>query len=439
MKIERTGHRTLLINDDGSINAPFTIFLNDQFDNSNTRESVAAALKVFHRFLAAYDIDLVQRALEGECLLAVECGRLADLSYRQMDELQEMSDAMVRRISSSSADLPPSLRKGAVEPNTAARRLDNIAAFLAWFRTSILDERIRSAATRNDLRERYQATVERLKDEIGGTKEGHHQQIQSLPIERFKAVIKEIFLHPEALFESASGKPSPTLMRDRAMALLACEGLRPGFIANVTIDDYRRSTNSADYYLALTSNLAKRRKRITASTPQQKGMTSTSQNYNSEVVIKLWPFTRDAIQQYLEKERAALTDKYMRNRSKSFLFLAEHGGPIGSRNTLTAVFTKLANRLADTGLLDVTSDPYVTEKKYAFYAYVLRHSAATLFYHEKRHQPDVEDQMRARFGWTQKSKMPQRYAARALSDASSVDMMEFYESLVLEAKKRGAS
>jgi len=189
MKIARTGHRTLLLNDDGSINAPFSIFLNDQFDNANTRESVAGALKVFNRFLAAYDVNLVQRALEGECLLAVECGRLADLSFRRMDELLTMSDAMVRRISSSSAKLPPSLRKGAVEANTAARRLDNIAAFLDWFRTSLLDERIRSAAIRNDLRERYQATVERLKTEIGGTKEGHHHQVQSLPIERFKAVI----------------------------------------------------------------------------------------------------------------------------------------------------------------------------------------------------------------------------------------------------------
>jgi hypothetical protein len=225
-------------------------------------------------------------------------------------------------------------------------------------------------------------------------------------------------------------------MRDRAMALLACEGLRPGFIANITIDDYRTSANSANSYLALKNNVAKRRKPITGSTPQQKGMTSTSQHYNSEAVIKLWPFTRDAIQEYLDKERAALTSRFLRNRSKSFLFIAEHGGPIGSRNTLTTVFAKLANRLTDSGLLDVTSDPYVTEKTYAFYAYVLRHSAATLFYHEKRHQSDVEDQMRTRFGWSQKSKMPQRYAARALSDASNVDMMEFYESLVVEAKKR---
>lgn len=140
--------------------------------------------------------------------------------------------------------------------------------------------------------------------------------------------------------------------------------------------------------------------------------------------------------------------KKLTNRSNGFLFLSDKGEPIKHRSSITEMFNKLGKRLTTIGLLDIGSDPYFAgQKKYDFYGYVLRHSAASFFLANKctemakeageersgqyKDVPDrVKDLMKLRFGWTVSSKMPEHYAARALSDQSSVTLMEFNQSLL---------
>ena len=445
MRLVAAHRRTLVVYEDGRINAPFTCFLNDRFDNINTRESVALSLRVLHRFLTAHRIDLASRAIEAQCLMDVECNWLADVSYRPLEELERMNDSMVRRLgqaasSSKQETLEPRDRKGAVSPNTAKRRLDAAADFLGWFRESLLDPSIRSAAIRNDLRECYQTTIDHLRSEIRGSKQNHHSQVQSLPSSRFLEILRTIFLSPERVFASASGKPSSTTIRDRAIALLAAEGLRPGFIANLTVDDFTWQRGKSDGYMQLKDNIAKRQTRLTAATPQSKGMRSTSKSYNSEGRIKLWPFTCDAVQDYIDEERASVIGKTLANRSKSFLILAEHGGPIGDRSTINKILQRAEKNLLKLGLLDVTSDPHANGKTYEFYPYVLRHSGATLFFQEKSKELNskelVLDLMRTRFGWKQNSEMPQIYAKRAMIDTANVNMMDLYAKLKQEQQRK---
>lgn len=438
LSLHTVGTRTLLIDRSGVINAPFSLYLNERFDNPHTREAVAAGLRLFHRFLMAHGIDLPTRALDGECLKSVECKWLAELAYRPLDNMEEMSDSMIRRLTTANRDSSAMDLKGAVEPNTAAKRMNTIADFLHWYREALLEEAIRSASTRDQLRDRYAAVCSQIESRIGVTKQGHHHQIRSLPVDRYLDVIRELVLNPERAFCSDGGKPSATMMRDRAIALLAAEGLRPGAIGNLTIDDFRYRVGAETGHIVIKDNVAKRGTPVTTSVPMAKGVRSHQQNYNSNITIRLWPFTCLAIKEYIDVDRANILGRRLANRSKSFLFLAEHGGPIGDRTTLSAAISRLRNQLKAKGMLNVAEgDPYATGKHYEFSAYTLRHSAATLFYKTYSNKPEVLDLMRQRFGWTANSTSPGRYAKRAISEAAGVDMMEFHEALLkaLAAKR----
>lgn len=426
---------TLLLNQDGTINSPFSLFLNYKFSNPHTRESTATGLRLFHRFVSAHSINLAHRALVGQCLKPSEIPMLVQLAYRPIAEVERMEDAMIRRITKANPDKPAMDIKGAVEPNTAARRLDQIGNFLDWYFKNILDQRILGTLSREELRQRYNQTINELKGWINGTASSHHHQIQSLPQERFLQIIREIFLNPAISFMTVSGDPSATMMRDRAIGLLAAEGLRPGAIGNLTLADFRWRPGDPNGYICIRDNTAKRQSRITTNTPVQKGARSTTQSYNSEITVKLWPWTCMAIHEYLCGERGAVTGRQLRNMTKGFLFVAEHGEPIGDRTTLSAVFKRLERGLMARGLLDTApSDPYHNGSHYSLTAYTLRHSAATLFFSSKRHESDVFDQMRERFGWSEKSKMPELYARRAISDSASLDMIEFFEVLINDSK-----
>jgi integrase len=424
-------NRTLLIESDGAINAPFSLYLNERFDNPHTREAVSTGLRLFHRFLIVYHIDLPARALTGECLLPVECIWLAELAYRPLEQIEQMSDAMLKRLTTVRREISAMDLKGAVEPNTAAKRLNTVADFLTWYLDTLLDHAIRSAATREQVRDRYATTCAQLEGRIRGTKQGHHHDIRSLPIERYLQIIRALVLNPEHLFSTEGGKPSATMMRDRAMTLLAAEGLRPGAIGNLTVDDFRYRAGDSKGYVVIKDNVARRGTLVTTGVPKAKGARSTRQNYNSNIAVKLWPWTCLAIHDYVEGERAGVLRRRLASRSKSFLFLAEHGGPIGDRTTIALVFSRLEKRLKTLGLLNTTDgDPYARGAHYEFSAYTLRHSAATLFYATNANKPEVKDLMRQRFGWTAASTSPDRYANRAMSEAANVDMMEFHEDLL---------
>jgi hypothetical protein len=144
-----------------------------------------------------------------------------------------------------------------------------------------------------------------------------------LPSGKFLEIIQAIFIRPEELFVTASGKPARTLYRDRAMALLACEGLRPGTIGNVARSDFR----SGSKHLVMEDHRDRRSKQ-TSSTPVLKLGASTLVSSASEGMIELWPFTVEAIRQYIDIERKGILSKHLKNRSNGFLFLSDKGEPI---------------------------------------------------------------------------------------------------------------
>lgn len=434
MRTHLAGHNFLLLHDDGRIHYPFSKFLTARFDNPHTRELVSQPLRLLSRFMSAHGIELAVRALEGRCLSYSECSDLVGLCYRPLDEVELLSDKKVRLITSAKAGQAPRDVRGALEDNTAKKRLFYIAAYLQFYREAFLDEHIRSSSIRTDLSDNYELTRKRLTDEIRGTKQTHHLNIRSLPSAKFLEIIRAVVLQPERIFLAKSGKASGTLYRDRAMALLACEGLRPGAIANIARDDFRASGG----YLNIKDNRKKRQGRTTTGTPVLKLGQSTSVNSASETMISLYPFTVTAIQDYINNEREAILSKHLQNRSRGFLFLSQVGGPIGHRSSLTSMFHDLGIRLKSLGFLNVGDDPYFHNKlEYDFYGYVLRHSAASLFVEFKGASDATLDEMRIRFGWTALSKMPQRYADRALSDRANVDLMDFYQSLIGDSVKKG--
>ncbi|MCK7553405.1 hypothetical protein, partial [Marinobacter goseongensis] len=104
------------------------------------------------------------------------------------------------------------------------------------------------------------------------------------------------------------------------------------------------------------------------------------------------------------------------------------------------------------GVTETSPGREVGQLRLGMNAYVLRHSAASFFLSQKcleisRAQgaqrpneyadvPDrVKDLMKLRFGWTVTSKMPEIYAARALSDQAQVTLSEFHQSLMQQVEK----
>ncbi|KAA0894247.1 site-specific integrase [Oryzomonas rubra] len=424
----------LLLHDDGRIHYPFSKFLTDEYDNPNTRELVAQSLRICYRFCVANKIELVVRAAKGRCLTYDESKKLLSLCYRPLGEIETLSNKQIVSLTSAKAGKAPKQLRGAVEPNTANKRLLNIANWLDFFFKVFLQPNIDSQSLRDKLKIEYDTTVDQLSTSISGTKQGHHHDIRSIPSPKFLQIISAIYVWPEDIFRTNAGKPSRTWHRDRAMALLACEGLRPGTLGNIARSDF----NEQNYHLIIKDNREKLDE-TTSSTPLLKAGSSTKVNSASEGMIKLWPFTVDAISEYIKEEREPVLSKGLKNRSRGFLLLNERGKPIKHRSTITSMFNRLGKRLSDLGLLDVGNDPYFpNSKEYDFCAYVLRHSSASYFVEEKGTDEKTLDSMKSRYLWTKGSKQPQRYAARALSDKANIDLMEFYEMLTtaVAAKKR---
>jgi integrase len=430
MELVHARERTLLLSEDGRIHAPFSLYLNMEFDSPHTFASVAVGLNLLDLFIRAFSVNLEQRALDGQCLTEPEKHALRQMAYRPIADIERMSQAMVRRFAKTTSDLAPPDREGAVQPNTAQRRLRQIAAFLEWYERVIIAPGMPiGSPTKDALRRSYESCCEWLKTAIGGTKSSHPHSIRSAPRDTFLAIYRKVYLEPEAVFRAPSGKPSVTMLRDRAIVLLAAEGVRPGAIGNLQLADFRWNGDSAGGYLRIKDNLAKRGTRITAATPTQKGIRS-KQPYNSEITIKLWPTTCAAIQQYAEGARQTAIGKTLKNPSKGFLFVTDNGKPIASRTTLAAVFKRAEHSLGLLGLLNrAPTDPYLNGDAYDLVAYLMRHSAASLFYEVNADRPDATSLMKDRFGWTAKSNMPALYARRSISDRAGVDLLAFLDSL----------
>lgn len=426
MKLVLARNNCLLLHDDGRVIYPLSKFLTDRFANPHTRELVAQSLRIFYRFCCANQIELAHLAIEGKCLPYEQVRQLAGLCFRPLTEVETLSNKKVRLLTSAKSGKAPHKLQGAVEPNTAEKRLTNIASFLNFFREVFLEPSIRSISLRQQLRQDYDRATTQLRNTIGGTKQGHHHDIKSLPSNKFLAIIKAVFLHPEELFCNSEGKVSRNLLRDRAMVLLACEGLRPGTIGNIGRADFKPASN----HLAIIDHRDERI-RTTTNTPVLKLGASSLVNSASETMIELWPFTIEAIQTYITAERADVLSKHLQNRSRGFLFLNEKGEPLKHRASITKLFNALGKRLAELGFLDVGSDPYFSnQKRYDFYSYVLRHSSGSLFLELKGTDERTLDSMKVRYGWTMNSRQPERYAARAFSDQANFVLGDFNEELM---------
>ena len=423
----------LLLNDDGTIHYPFSRYLTREQINPHTREVISQALRIFCRLCMAKCIDLPRRALEGRCLTDLEINNLVSLCYRPLDEIEAFSDHKIVNILSAKAGTQPEKLPKAVQANTARKRLLDIAAYLDNYRKVILDPNIRAESTRAWLIEEYANTIATLRTKIRGTKETHHLQIKSLPVEKFQAIIRAIYVSPDKLFLNDSGEPSRTMYRDRAMALLAAEGLRTGSINNIQARDLKLISG----HLMILDHREKRGRPSASHSHLKLGAEVSKVNSASETMISLWPFTLEAIDKYIKTERDAALTKTLANHSNGFLFLSEQGSPIEHRSSVTRMFNRLGKQLKAAGLLNVGDDAYFSNKKtYDFYGHVLRHSAAVYYCKEKGTSDATLDTMKTRFGWTASSKMPQLYAARALSDQANVDLAEFANMLQAEVATR---
>jgi len=432
MKLVLARGNCLLLRDDDSIIYPLSKFLTDRFSNAHTRELAAQSLRIFYRFCCAYRVELVQLAVEGRCLSYEHTRRLVRLCFRPLPEIEALSDKKIVLLTSSHTGKPPHDMPQAVEPNTADKRLNHISSFLNFFCDVFIEPNTLASTMRAQVKQEYQRVSQQLTTSIAGTKQGHHHNIKSLPSDKFLTIIRAIFVRPEELFVCQSGEISRSILRDRAMALLACEGLRPGTLGNVVRSDFRPESR----HLVIKDNRAKRAQ-CTTNTPVLKLGSSTLVNSASETMIVLWPFTTAAVQDYITGERDAVQSKHLQNRSNGFLFLNEKGEPIKHRASITELFNRLGKRLRQLGLLDVGNDPYFEkQRQYDFYGYVLRHSSASLFLEYKGTDERALDSMKVRFGWTTNSKQPERYAARALSDHANVDLMKFSAELVFEASAK---
>lgn len=437
MKIESAHARAILTTDDDVMHVPFTLYLNSKYDNPHTKIAVARCLRAFGRLVDAFDIDFASRALESRCLNEGEKKALYQLVFYPIEQIEAMSDRTVRMIGASHKVQDPSRIKGGVEPNTAVKTLVQIAGFLKWYHNKVLDPRMPLASPVTEaLRRAYESCVKELKHAVAGTKSLHPHKIRSVPTQRFLEIYQALFLRAVEVLRTAEGKPGSNLMRDRAMILLAAEGIRPGAIGNIALADFKWPGGKERGYIVIRDNTARRSEPISTATPTQKGIRSR-QGYSSEGTISIWPTTAQAIRQYIDGERQKITGRTLRNRSAGFLFLAEHGGPIRNRATISTVFKRAGIGLQRLGLLAKDEkDPYLDGEEYDFCAYLLRHSAATLFYSNKAQEMKgevVEDLMKLRFGWAQKSDMPRVYAERAMSDAASLTVEDFMESLLAEA------
>ncbi|WP_431509938.1 hypothetical protein [Variovorax sp. DAIF25] len=440
MKLETAGSLVIVSTGQGAVHGPFTLYVNERYDNPNSKAAASRALRVLLRVVDAFGINLAARALDGLCLLEGEKKALVQLAHYSIESIETMTDKKVRTIALAQARVDVSKIKNAVAPNTAAKQLVQIADFLAWYHRKVLEPRMPlSSDITEALRRQFELCAQELARAVASTKSAHPHKIRSVPSQLFLEIYSIAFLRATDLFRTKGGREGGNLKRDRAMILLAAEGMRPGAIGNIALADFKWPSGSERGYIVIKDNTARRINEVTTATPKQKG-TGSRQNYNSEMTMSIWPTTAQAIQEYIAVEREAVARRTLTNRSRGFLFLAEHGGPITDRGTIGTVFRRAGSGLQRLGLLAKDpKDPYLEGEQYNFSAYLLRHSSASLFYSSKTREMKgevVEDLMKMRFGWARESGMPRLYAQRALSDAASLTVDDFVDSLMAASRER---
>ena len=131
-----------------------------------------------------------------------------------------------------------------------------------------------------------------------------------------------------------------------------------------------------------------------------------------------------------------ILNKFAKNKSQGFLFINEKGMQFASSTTVKDVFARAAISLEKMGILKIEDDPHMRSSKnnvrdsYRFYAYVLRHSAASFFLAKNGLSDATVSSMKPRFGWSRNSKQPERYAERAYIDISNATLHMHMEELL---------
>ncbi len=436
MKLVRARSKVLLLEDDGRVNAPFSFFLNT-FNNPNTQESLAASLKVFHSFLLLAHIDLPTRAVEGRCLEEREINALLNLAYRPLAELSNQR-LMARYTDVRNAD-PDEHRKGAVDPGTAELRVKDIATFLTDYLQQV-SKYIRSADTRAQLTSAYEGICSRLKKAVGGAAASAYD-VRSMPSDDLIRLLKAVYCRPSEVLPASDPF---TLLRDRAMFHVAVEGLRPGEINNLRINDLQTGDDGS-MRVEIISN-TRYRKNKGANTSMAKGAESTRQIYATNRLVKFWPFTRDVLRDYIDGPRAQAIARCGKDLSEGFVFLKSTGEPINSRQAVGIRFAAMRDSLTAAGLIELPAKRSKAKEASKrskpdaeFTSYVLRHSAASYYYESKiREGVDagvVMDEMKSRFGWTEESAMPARYAQRAIVNRAMATVTDIYNEMRAEVER----
>jgi integrase len=431
MKMVRAASKVVMLSDDGRINAPFSFFLNTH-KNPNTQDSLSVSLKLFHLFLVHFKISLPERALAGRCLEEREMVGLISLSFRPLTELADLRRvAKFLDVKNAEADED---RDGAVEGGTASQRLKDVAAFLEDYET-LLAHHIRSADTRERLAASYLVCCERLRRAVGGASSSSAYDIRAMSSSDFVDCMKVVYARPKVLLGDATSDVH--MLRDRAMFMLSCEGLRPGEICNLRVNDLVKGPNGL-LSLQVAVN-KKHREVVKSSTPLPKGASSNTP-YATVRMIHLWPFTRDALNDYINGPRSEAIARSGEDRTSGFVFIKGTGDPLSSRQAVSLRFSNMCDALRQAGHMKIEAAPRRGDAKMdELSSYTMRHSAASYFYLSKMQELDnkesVFDLMRARFGWTDKSDMPGHYAKRGIVEIATVEVNQIYTEMRAEVDR----
>lgn len=431
MQMVRAASKVMMISEDGRINTPFSFFLNT-YKNPNTLDSLSTSLKLFHVFLIYFKISLAERALQGRCLEEREIVGLINLSFRPVADLADPRRiAKFLDVRNAQADED---RDGAVEGSTARKCLKNVALFLKDYE-ALISNNIRSADTRERLAARYLACRKRLEGAVGGAASSSAYDIRAMASTNFVDCMKVVYANPTVLLGDA--KSEMHMLRDRAMFMLSCEGLRPGEICNLRVNDLVPGPDGL-----LTLKVAvnrKHRKAVKSSTPLPKGA-SSNLPYATVRTIHLWPFTRDVLNDYINEPRSEAISQAGEDRTSGFVFIKSTGDPVASRQAVSLRFSQMCDALHLAGHMKLDAAPRRgREKKDVLSSYTMRHSAASYFYASKmqeiENKESVFDLMRARFGWSDKSAMPAHYAKRGIVDIATVQVNELYTQMRAEVDR----
>ena len=184
------------------------MYLNSRYDNPHTIVAAARGLRVFNRFVDAFDIDIASRALEAGCLTEGEKKALCQLVFYPVEQIEGMSDRAVRMIASAQKNGDPSPITGAVESNTAVKQLLQIAEFLLWYLEKVLEPRMPlGSPVAEALRRAYESCAKELKRAVGDNKSSHPHKIKSVPTKRFLEIYAALYSHAEDILQTKSGKP----------------------------------------------------------------------------------------------------------------------------------------------------------------------------------------------------------------------------------------